>query len=765
MSAMAPVRAPRPIPRDLLRPSPVTMTQVSAAYSLATVAPAYWASLTPEEQRLLRHVRLISGGLLVKVNPPTLPQAFVSPDPGPITGLSITVLAGGDVQAAFNQAAADDPDLHHQVILEEGVAFVGNLLIPPKRGPGTGWITVRSRALAALPPAGERITRAHSPLMPKLVSPNLVAALAWNDAPNSAGWRFVGIESTPSPALGNDTGSVGSPGALQLWWFGWNGTDPSGNGHRNDQAALDKRAQRCIIDRCYIHPARDKQFVQRALTLNIPDVRLIGSIVHGQGAGQDCQGLFFYIGGGGPKLIENNEILGTGQNIFFGGAGSGNPAVFEQEQPKDVIVRRNWMHKLDRWNPAHPSWDGINWTVKPIIEIKEIGVARALIEGNLLENAFAWGPIHWATHSAHDVTVQYNVARNCGSLGTIWDTSGLAPSRLGIRRIKYWHNLFEGNAYAVPVLGPDTGFLRILVQPGNTQDLWVEHNTFLTNRGAWGLAGTNMVRSRFANNVIGYGNGGVTHEGSWLWRDADWDARGFTDRDWVQNAYVNLGNIVEDAARTRKATPWAPGLKWAIPFTQATWSSAGGVATGQFIVAGTAEQAAISTAPEAFGVLGTTSQLRGIGLGFDNTPDGSDLGVDFAALYAAQGLSPTPAPRPVAPVVQLLSTTTQGGSTMPWTVKVRAGVLDTQGTLIRQPDAIAHRLYRDGVKIQDVAQPATGPTEFTLTVPEPEVVLKLGASALDAAGNESVVTPLDVPLDATAPIPPTFRLVSATWVA
>lgn len=44
-------------------------------------------------------------------------------------------------------------------------------------------------------------------------------------------------------------------------------------------------------------------------------------------------------------------------------------------------------------------------------------------------------------------------------------------------------------------------------------------------------------------------------------------------------------------------------------------------------------------------------------------------------------------------------------------------------------------------------------------------MLKLGASAFDAAGNESPIAPLDVPLDATAPIPPTFRLVSATWVA
>ena len=101
---------------------------------------------------------------------------------------------------------------------------------------------------------------------------------------------------------------------------------------------------------------------------------------------------------------------------------------------------------------------------------------------------------------------------------------------------------------------------------------------------------------------------------------------------------------------------------------------------------------------------------------------------------------------------------------MPWTVKVRAGLIDTQGNLIRQPDAVTHRLYRDGVKIQDVSQPADGPTEFTLTIPEPEIVVHLGASALDAAGNESPVTPLDLPLDSVAPAAPAFKLAIATWV-
>lgn len=102
---------------------------------------------------------------------------------------------------------------------------------------------------------------------------------------------------------------------------------------------------------------------------------------------------------------------------------------------------------------------------------------------------------------------------------------------------------------------------------------------------------------------------------------------------------------------------------------------------------------------------------------------------------------------------------------MPWTVKVRVGVLDTVGNLIRQPDAVTHRLYRDGVMIQDLTQPAAGPTEFTLSVPEQEITLQLGASALDAAANESTITALVVPLDSKAPTAPVFKLVSATWVA
>jgi hypothetical protein len=77
MSAIAPTAPPKSIPADLLRPSPVRMEQVSVSHSLAVVAPAIWAKLTPEERRLLRHVRLIVGGTLA--NLPRPPQAFVSP--------------------------------------------------------------------------------------------------------------------------------------------------------------------------------------------------------------------------------------------------------------------------------------------------------------------------------------------------------------------------------------------------------------------------------------------------------------------------------------------------------------------------------------------------------------------------------------------------------------------------------------------------------------------------------------------------------------
>lgn len=93
-----------------------------------------------------------------------------------------------------------------------------------------------------------------------------------------------------------------------------------------------------------------------------------------------------------------------------------------------------------------------------------------------------------------------------------------------------------------------------------------------------------------------------------------------------------------------------------------------------------------------------------------------------------------------------------------WTVKV---------TVQQSPsaDVTAYRFYRDGALAGEVPKPASGDVAFTYQIPEPETTALLEASAIDAAGNESVKVGKTLPLDRLAPATPGgFSIVSVVWV-
>src|SRR5256885_7670379 len=77
---------------------------------------------------------------------PQLPLTFLDTTYAPpSTGQVIAVNAGGDLQAALNQANPGDI-----IELEAGATFFGNFTLPTK--PGAEWIYIRSSAIASLPP-------------------------------------------------------------------------------------------------------------------------------------------------------------------------------------------------------------------------------------------------------------------------------------------------------------------------------------------------------------------------------------------------------------------------------------------------------------------------------------------------------------------------------------------------------------------------------------------------------------------------------------
>ena len=91
---------------------------------------------------------------------PELPRAWVNTTPVAVTGRSITVNAGGSVQAAIDQAVAGDV-----ILLQAGATFNGPVRLRNKAG--SGWITIRTSAAdSQLPEPGQRITPSYASVLP-----------------------------------------------------------------------------------------------------------------------------------------------------------------------------------------------------------------------------------------------------------------------------------------------------------------------------------------------------------------------------------------------------------------------------------------------------------------------------------------------------------------------------------------------------------------------------------------------------------------------
>src|SRR5262249_11159638 len=136
---------------------------------------------------------------------PEPPRVFLDTTYVAPVGKTISVMAGGDVQAAIDQARPGDV-----VTLQAGATFTGNFRLPDKSG--SGWVIIRSSAADAdLPPPGTRVTPAKSAFMPKLISPNSEPAAQTKEAAHH--YRFIGIEFGVAP--GTDIYNVVSFGGEQ----------------------------------------------------------------------------------------------------------------------------------------------------------------------------------------------------------------------------------------------------------------------------------------------------------------------------------------------------------------------------------------------------------------------------------------------------------------------------------------------------------------------------------------------------------------------
>jgi hypothetical protein len=229
---------------------------------------------------------------------------------------TINVPAGGDLQAAITAARPGDT-----ILLAAGATYVGNFRLPVHGG--TTPITIRSGASdTLLPAAGQRITPAHAPHLPKLVSPNNMPAVRTHLG--AAYWTLSLLEVRVST---NFTGA-----AIAL-----------GDGSAT-QSSLAGVAHHLVVDRVYVH-GDAVHGLRRGIALNSAHTTIRHSHISDiKDLVNDTQAIGGW-NGPGPYTIENNYLEAAGEVVMFGGADPSIAGLI----PSDIIIRGNTITRPLSW--------------------------------------------------------------------------------------------------------------------------------------------------------------------------------------------------------------------------------------------------------------------------------------------------------------------------------------------------------------------------------------------------------------------------------
>ena len=436
---------------------------------------------------------------------PELPRSFMSTPYAPPTGKIITVNAGGNFQAALNNAKLGDT-----IVLQAGATFTGPFTLPNKTS-GSGWIYIRSSAYASLPPPGSRVSPADSVNMPKIIV-NEGGGSTIQTAPQSHHFRFVGIEFKPVPGKF----------VYNLLTIG------------NRDTSHETLPHDIIFDRCIVRgdPVKGGR---RGIAISGMHIAVIDSHVSGFfEAGADSQALWGYQGNGPVKIV-NNFLEAASENIMFGGA---DPTI-PNSVPADIEIRRNHFFK-----PL--SWIGAGLNVKNLLEFKN--AERVLVEGNIFENCFLDGQAGFAIiitprnqdgkapwSITQDITIRLNKFINLGSGIALAGRDGNYPLVSTVTK----RLLVENNVIEVTRLGNADG--RIFQITGGPIDVTIRHNTgFTPSTGNAVLSFTeNPIKSDqfdFRDNILS--NGVTGFDGTGTGTGINTLNRYFTNYTFTKNAII-----------------------------------------------------------------------------------------------------------------------------------------------------------------------------------------------------------------------------------
>lgn len=436
---------------------------------------------------------------------PETPRVYVDTRYVPATGHVVQVSAGADLQAAVDKAQPGDT-----LVLQAGAVYTGPITLKPKQG--DGWITLESSDLKQLPQQGTRVSPVDAAHMPK-VQASYESVI--RTASGAGHYRLVGLEVRPGPprsgvkqALAWVRGSQQPAQSAFLENLMVFGTSADGT--------LDSLPHDIIIDRCYLHG--DPQIgARRGIAMNARSGAVVDSYIADiKKAGEDAQAISGW-NGPGPYKIVDDYLEAAGENVMFGGQ---DPSV-KDLVPSDIEVRGNHFAKNLAWKSGEQGYQGTNWQIKNIFELKN--AQRVIVEGNLFE-------YNWAQ------------AQNGYSiLFTVRDQDGAAPWSV-VQDVTFRDNVVRHVANGVNILGQDDDHTS-----QQAQRILIANNLFEDVGGPWGSG--NLLQMDNGSADVTFTHNTALQTGTLVYGDGKPDS-GFTYTDNIafQNQYGVIG------------TDHAPGL-------------------------------------------------------------------------------------------------------------------------------------------------------------------------------------------------------------
>lgn len=420
---------------------------------------------------------------------PEMPQEWLD-GCVPATTNAISVCTSGcDYTNNQLQLAIDQAQPGTTILLESGATYVGPFNLPEKSG--DGWIVIRTDVPNdQLPPINSRIDPSYAPVLAKIEAKPTLSAITTSSRAHH--YAFFGLE-------------------IVTQGFSWN-VVAIGNG----ETSLVNLPHDFLFDRIYLH-GHPTLGSRRGIAMNGRRIAVINSwIADFKEQGADSQALCAW--NGTTFKIVNNRLEGAGENIMFGGAKTQVPDMLMA----DIEFRNNHVIKPLSWKADHPDYEGIDWSIKNLFELKN--ATRVWIKGNVFEQnwldsqtGFAilftprteGGSCPWITVS--DVTFEHNIIRHTGSGINIAARDNSLPT-IPTSRIWIHDNLVEDINGSI--WGGDGRTLQVL---SGVVDLTVDHNTLINPHGntfvnADGIAFPN-VNFIYTNNITSHGIYGLHGSG------------------------------------------------------------------------------------------------------------------------------------------------------------------------------------------------------------------------------------------------------------